>query len=209
MCLLFGGNNEQKIKMETLTLFAQAVSNSDELQEKIRKGTDLILLSKKNGYDLTKIKINMGFDEHLKQVFTEIILEEICSGQINNELMNKAVNKCKGDKILAEVKYVTWRLDEMKISTIIPFGGMIFSVIPFLAGWWFVSMMIGFIKSGIMTIYGKGNSDGTTIYYSESPIAFIIYIGLGVFVSLLMFGLTMLTLKRVFKYWKWKKTSTV
>jgi hypothetical protein len=33
--------------MKTLTLFAQAVSNSDELQEKIRKGTDLILLSKK------------------------------------------------------------------------------------------------------------------------------------------------------------------
>ena len=38
--------------------------------------------------------------------------------------------KCKGDKMLAEVKYVAWRLDEMKISTIIPFGGMIFSVIP-------------------------------------------------------------------------------
>ena len=36
-----------KDKMKTLTLFAQAVSNSDELQEKIRKGTDLILLSKK------------------------------------------------------------------------------------------------------------------------------------------------------------------
>jgi len=204
MCLLFGGNNEQKIKMETLTLFAQAVSNSDELQEKIRKGTDLILLSKKNGYDLTKIKINMGFDKHLKQVFTEIILKEICSGQIDNELMDKAVKKCKGDKILAEVKYVVWRLDEMRISTMYPFGVVVFSFIPFLFGCWFVSMMIGFIKSGIMT-----NSDGTTIYYSDSPIAFIKYIGLGVFVSLLLFWSTMYILKKVFKYWNWRKTTAV
>ena len=92
--------------MKTLTLFAQAVSNSDELQEKIRKGTDLILLSKKNGYDLTKIEINRGFGKQLKPVFTEIILKEISSGQIDNELMGKAVKKVKGNKMLAEAKYV-------------------------------------------------------------------------------------------------------
>ena len=57
----------------------------------------MILLSKKNGYDLTKIKINMGFDKQLKPVFTEIILEEICSGQINNELMNKKENNRKSN----------------------------------------------------------------------------------------------------------------
>ena len=195
--------------MKKINLFAQAVMNSDELQEKIRRGTDLILLSKKIGYDLTKVEINTGFDKHLKHVFTEIVLKEICSGQVDNELMDKAVKKCKGDKMLAEVKYVAWRLDEMKISTIKPFGCVIFSVITFLVGCWFVSMMIGFIKSGIMTIYGKGNSGGTTIYYSESPIAFIMYIGLGVFASLLMFWATIWALKRAFKYWSWRKITNV
>jgi len=198
-----------KDKMKTLTLFAQAVSNNDELQEKIRKGTDLILLSKKNGYDLTKIEINMGFDKQLKPVFTEIILKEINSGKIDNELMDKAVKKGKGNKMLAEVKYIAWRLDEMKISTMYPFGALVFSFIPFLFGCWFASLMNGFIKSGIMTIYGKGNSGGTTIHYAESPIAFIIYIGIGVFASLLMFWSTMYMLKRVFKYWNWRKTTAV
>ena len=195
--------------MKTLTLFAQAVSNSDELQEKIRKGTDLILLSKKNGYDLTKIEINRGFDKQLKPVFTEIILKEISSGQIDNELMGKAVKKGKGNKMLAEAKYVAWRLGEMRISLKVPFLIIIFSFIPFLVGSWFASLMNGFIKSGVMTIYGKGNSDGTIIHYAESPIQFIIYIGVGVFGSLLMFGASMLLLSIVFKYWNWRKTTTV
>ena len=195
--------------MKTLTLFAQAVSNSDELQEKIRKGTDLILLSKKNGYDLTKIKINMGFDKQLKPVFTEIILKEISSGKIDNELMDKAVKKGKGNQMLAEVKYVAWRLDEMRISLLKPIPIIIFSFIPFLVGWTFASWMNGFIKSGVMTIYGKGNSGGTIIHYAESPIEFIIYIGVGVFGSLLMFGACIFLLRRVFKYWNWRKTTTV
>ena len=195
--------------MEKINLFAQAVINSDELQEKIRMGTDLILLSKKTGHDLTKVEINTGFDKHLKHVFSEIVLKEICSGQIDNELMGKAVKKCKGDKVFAEVKYIAWRLDEMKISTLHPFGAVIFSSIPFLLGCWFVSIMIGFIKSGVMTIYGKGNSGGTTIHYAESPIAFIIYIGIGVFAALLMFWSTVYMLKRVFKYWNWRKTTAV
>ena len=168
-------------------------------------GTDLILLSKKIGYDLTKVEINTGFDKHLKHVFAEIVLKEICSGQVDNELMGKAVKKCKGDKVLAEVKYVDWRLDEMKISTFIPFGAVIFSSIPFLVGCWFVSMMIGFINSGIMTIKSPGKSGGTIIYYSESPIVFIINIGFVGFAALLMFWATIWALKRAFKYWSWRK----
>jgi hypothetical protein len=195
--------------MKKINLFAQALINSDELQEKIRRGTDLILLSKKIGYDLTKVEINTGFDKHLKHVFTEIVLKEICSGQVDNELMGKAVKKCKGDKVLAEVKYVDWRLDEMKISTFIPFGAVIFSSIPFLVGCWFVSMMIGFINSGIMTIKSEAKSGGTTIYYSESPIVFIINIGFVGFAALLMFWATIWALKRVFKYWSWRKITNV
>jgi hypothetical protein len=191
--------------MKKINLFAQAVINSNELQEKIRRGTDLILLSKKIGYDLTKVEINTGFDKHLKHVFAEIVLKEICSGQVDNELMGKAVKKCKGDKVLAEVKYVDWRLDEMKISTFIPFGAVIFSSIPFLVGCWFVSMMIGFINSGIMTIKSPGKSGGTIIYYSESPIVFIINIGFVGFAALLMFWATIWALKRAFKYWSWRK----
>ena len=195
--------------MKKINLFAQAVMNSDELQEKIRRGTDLILLSKKIGYDLTKVEINTGFDKHLKHVFAEIVLKEICSGQVDNELMGKAVKKCKGDKVLAEVKYVDWRLDEMKISTFIPFGAVIFSSIPFLVGCWFVSMMIGFINSEIMTIKSPGKSGGTIIYYSESPIVFIINIGFVGFAALLMFWATIWALKRAFKYWSWRKITNV
>jgi len=123
--------------------------------------------------------------------------------------MGKAVKKVKGNKMLAEAKYVAWRLDEMRISLIVPFPLIIFSFIPFLVGSWFASIINGFIKSGVMTIYGKGNSDGTIIHYAESPILFIIYIGFGVVGALLMFGSCMWLLIRVFKYWNWRKTATV
>ena len=111
--------------------------------------------------------------------------------------------------MLAEAKYVAWRLGEMRISLKVPFLIIIFSFITFLVGCWFASLMNGFIKSGVMTIYGKGNSGGTIIHYAESPIQFIIYIGVGVFGSLLMFGASMLLLSIVFKYWNWRKTTTV
>ena len=123
--------------------------------------------------------------------------------------MGKAVKKGKGNKMLAEAKYVAWRLGEMRISLKVPFLIIIFSFITFLVGCWFASLMNGFIKSGVMTIYGKGNSGGTIIHYAESPIQFIIYIGVGVFGSLLMFGASMLLLSIVFKYWNWRKTTTV
>jgi len=42
--------------------------------------------------------------------------------------MGKAVKKVKGNKMLAEAKYVAWRLDEMRISLIVPFPLIIFSL---------------------------------------------------------------------------------
>ena len=45
---------------ETLTNFRQAVSESTDLQEKVKAGADLVALGKENGYDFSQEELNDG-----------------------------------------------------------------------------------------------------------------------------------------------------
>ena len=48
---------------ETLTNFRQAVSDSNDLQEKVKAGADLVALGKENGYEFTQEELNSGWKE--------------------------------------------------------------------------------------------------------------------------------------------------
>ena len=48
---------------ETLTNFRQAVSESTDLQEKVKAGADLVALGKENGYELTQEELETGWEE--------------------------------------------------------------------------------------------------------------------------------------------------
>ena len=47
----------------TLTNFRQAVSDSTDLQEKIKGGADLVALGKENGYEFTQKELESGWKE--------------------------------------------------------------------------------------------------------------------------------------------------
>ncbi len=47
----------------TLTNFRQAVSNSTDLQEKVKAGADLVALGKENGYEFTQEELETGWEE--------------------------------------------------------------------------------------------------------------------------------------------------
>jgi len=68
---------------ETLTNFRQAVSDSTDLQEKVKAGADLVALGKENGYDFTQEELNAGWEElqESEKELTEFELEVVAGGQ--------------------------------------------------------------------------------------------------------------------------------
>ena len=49
---------------ETLTNFRKAVSDSTDLQEKVKAGADLVALGKENGYEFTQEEV----EDYLREV---------------------------------------------------------------------------------------------------------------------------------------------
>ena len=68
---------------ETLTKFRNAVSDSNDLQEKVKAGADLVALGKENGYDFTQEELNAGWEElqESEKELTEFELEVVAGGQ--------------------------------------------------------------------------------------------------------------------------------
>ena len=68
---------------ETLINFRQAVSDSTDLQEKVKAGADLVALGKENGYDFTQEELNAGWEElqESEKELTEFELEVVAGGQ--------------------------------------------------------------------------------------------------------------------------------
>jgi len=68
---------------ETLTKFRNAVSDSTDLQEKVKAGADLVALGKENGYDFTQEELNAGWEElqESEKELTEFELEVVAGGQ--------------------------------------------------------------------------------------------------------------------------------
>ena len=48
---------------ETLTNFRQAVSESTDLQEKVKAGADLVALGKESGFEFTQEELETGWEE--------------------------------------------------------------------------------------------------------------------------------------------------
>ena len=68
---------------ETLTKFRQAVSDSSDLQDKIKGGADLVALGKENGYDFSQEELNSGWKElqESEEGLTEFELDVVSGGQ--------------------------------------------------------------------------------------------------------------------------------
>ena len=68
---------------KTLTNFRQAVADSNELQEKVRGGADLVALGKENGYDFTQEELNDGWKQlqESDEGLTEFELDVVSGGQ--------------------------------------------------------------------------------------------------------------------------------
>ena len=68
---------------QTLTSFRQAVSNSTDLQEKVKAGADLVALGKENGYDFSQEELNTGWKElqESDEGLTEFELDVVSGGQ--------------------------------------------------------------------------------------------------------------------------------
>jgi predicted ribosomally synthesized peptide with nif11-like leader len=68
---------------ETLTNFRQAVSESTDLQEKVKAGADLVTLGKENGYDFTQEELNASWKElqESDEGLTEFELDVVSGGQ--------------------------------------------------------------------------------------------------------------------------------
>ena len=68
---------------ETLTKFRNAVSESTDLQEKVRGGADLVTLGKENGYEFTQEELNAGWEElqESDEGLTEFELDVVAGGK--------------------------------------------------------------------------------------------------------------------------------
>ena len=68
---------------QTLTNFRQAVSDSSDLQEKVKAGADLVALGKENGYDFSQEELNTGWKElqESDEGLTEFELDVVSGGQ--------------------------------------------------------------------------------------------------------------------------------
>ena len=48
---------------ESLATFRKAITESDDLQEKLKSGTDLVELGKENGHDFTQEDVTAAYEE--------------------------------------------------------------------------------------------------------------------------------------------------
>jgi len=73
---------------ETLTKFRQAVSDSADLQEKVKGGADLVALGKENGYEFSQEELNASWKELQKsdEGLTEFELDVVAGGNCNNNM---------------------------------------------------------------------------------------------------------------------------
>ena len=67
---------------ETLTNFRKAVSESTDLQEKVKAGADLVTLGKENGYNFSQEELNSGWKElqESDEGLTEFELDVVSGG---------------------------------------------------------------------------------------------------------------------------------
>jgi len=70
---------------DTLTKFRNAVSDSADLQEKIKGGADLVALGKENGYEFSQEELNTGWKElqESDEGLTEFELDVVAGGVRN------------------------------------------------------------------------------------------------------------------------------
>ena len=68
---------------ETLTKFRNAVSDSTDLQEKVKAGADLVTLGKENGYEFSQEELNDGWKQlqESDEGLTEFELDVVSGGQ--------------------------------------------------------------------------------------------------------------------------------
>ena len=68
---------------ETLTKFRNAVSESTDLQEKVRGGADLVTLGKENGYEFSQDELNTGWKElqESDEGLTEFEMDVVSGGR--------------------------------------------------------------------------------------------------------------------------------
>ena len=66
----------------TLTNFRKAVSDSTDLQEKVKGGADLVALGKENGYEFSQEELNAGWTElqESDEGLTEFELDVVSGG---------------------------------------------------------------------------------------------------------------------------------
>ena len=71
---------------ETLTKFRNAVSDSTDLQEKVKAGADLVTLGKENGYEFTQEELNSGWKElqESDEGLTDFELDVVSGGQMGS-----------------------------------------------------------------------------------------------------------------------------
>ena len=72
-----------RLMNETLTKFRNAVSDSTDLQEKVKAGADLVALGKENGYDFTLEELNISWEElqESDEELTEFEMDVLAGGQ--------------------------------------------------------------------------------------------------------------------------------
>ena len=68
---------------ETVTKFRNAVSESTDLQEKVKAGADLVALGKENGYEFTQEELTAGWKQFQEsdEGLTEFELDVVSGGQ--------------------------------------------------------------------------------------------------------------------------------
>ena len=72
---------------ETLTKFRNAVSESTDLQEKVKAGADLVALAKERGYEFTQEELETGWEElqESDEELTAFELDVVSGGTGNYE----------------------------------------------------------------------------------------------------------------------------
>ena len=74
--------SQGKSQNETLTKFRNAVSDSSDLQDKIKGGADLVALGKENGYEFSQEELESGWKElqESDEGFTEFEMDVVSGG---------------------------------------------------------------------------------------------------------------------------------
>ena len=71
-----------RLMNETLTKFREAVSDSTDLQEKVKGGADLVALGKENGYEFTQEELEASWQEMQEsdEELTDFELDAVAGG---------------------------------------------------------------------------------------------------------------------------------